>query len=37
MCEEVAEMMAVELGYSDDWVKSQIKDFKELAKGYYLE
>ncbi len=37
MCETVAQMMAEELNFDDDWVKNQIGTFTELAKGYYLE
>lgn len=37
ICETVAQMMADELGYSADWIKTQVKEFKEIASGYYLE
>lgn len=37
MAEEVAEVMALEMGYGDHWIKSQIASYTELAKGYYLE
>ena len=37
MCQTVAEMMAEELGYDDQWVKNQIKVYTSVAKGYYLE
>ena len=37
ICETVAQMMADEMGYDDNWIKNQVKEFTELAKGYYLE
>lgn len=37
MVDEVAAMMAAELGQNNSWIKEQIADFKNLAKGYYLE
>ncbi len=37
ICETVAQMMADELGYNSRWAKGQVKQYKELAKGYYLE
>jgi len=37
MASEVAFLMAEELGYDQTWVKSQIKQYVELAKGYILE
>ncbi len=37
MVDEVAAMMAAELGQNNSWIKKQIADFKNLAKGYYLE
>ncbi len=37
MVDEVAAMMAAELGQNSSWIKKQIADFKNLAKGYYLE
>lgn len=37
ICETVAQMMADELSYDDIWVKNQVKEYKELAKGYYLD
>jgi glycerol-3-phosphate dehydrogenase len=35
--EEVATMMAEELGYKNEWAQTQIKEFKQLARGYYLD
>jgi glycerol-3-phosphate dehydrogenase len=37
MAEEVAELMAKEMKYKYSWVKSQIKEYKEIAAGYILE
>ncbi len=37
ICETVAQMMADELSFDDNWVNNQIKEYTELAKGYYLE
>lgn len=37
MAPEVAFLMAKELGYDQTWVKSQIDQYVELAKGYILE
>ncbi|MEN8116540.1 MAG: glycerol-3-phosphate dehydrogenase/oxidase [Bacteroidota bacterium] len=37
MAPKVAEIMAQELGKDENWQKEQIKEFTELAKGYYLE
>ncbi len=37
MSEAVAKMMGEELKEDDAWVQNQIKEYKELAKGYYLE
>ncbi|MBW1892510.1 MAG: glycerol-3-phosphate dehydrogenase/oxidase [Deltaproteobacteria bacterium] len=37
MAPEVALLMARELGYDQDWVKSQIKQYIELAGGYILD
>ena len=37
ICDVVANMMADELGFNKDWVSSQVKEYKELARGYYLE
>ena len=34
---EVARIMAVELGKDETWQKSQVEQFTELARGYYLE
>lgn len=36
ICETVAQMMADELDFNDNWVKNQVKEFTKLAKGYYL-
>lgn len=35
--EEVATMMAEELGYKNDWAQTQVKEFNQLARGYFLE
>ena len=32
-----AELIASELNYDNNWVKKQVEEFTELAKGYYLE
>ncbi len=37
MASDVAFLMAKELGYDETWVKSQIEQYIELAKGYILE
>ncbi|MBW1852933.1 MAG: glycerol-3-phosphate dehydrogenase/oxidase [Deltaproteobacteria bacterium] len=37
MAPEVAFLMARELGFDQTWVKSQINQYIELAKGYILE
>jgi len=37
MVPEVGLLMARELGYDQDWVESQIKQYIELAKGYILD
>jgi len=37
MVDEVAAIMAAELGQTSSWIKQQVADFKNLAKGYYLE
>ncbi len=37
MAPEVARIMAKELDYDPNWVKTQIADYTELAKGYLLE
>lgn len=34
---EVAKLMAIEMGYEDNWITEQVDGFGELAKGYYLE
>jgi glycerol-3-phosphate dehydrogenase len=37
MADEVAAIMANEMGYDEDWIDEQLREFTELAKGYYLE
>ncbi|MFP8489463.1 glycerol-3-phosphate dehydrogenase/oxidase [Gracilimonas sp. Q87] len=37
MAPEVAELMAGELGYDEDWVKTQVQEFTNLANRYLLE
>ena len=37
MAPAVAKILATELGRDDNWQRSQIEQFTELAKGYYLE
>lgn len=37
MCREVAELMAYELGQDAPWIKSQVNEYTELARGYYLD
>ncbi len=37
MAPAVAKILATELGYDEDWQKEQVKQFTELARGYYLE
>jgi glycerol-3-phosphate dehydrogenase len=37
IAEEVARIMAEELGYKDDWAQAQVQEFKQLARGYYLD
>ena len=37
MAPEVARIMAQELDYDPNWVKSQIEEYTELARGYILE
>lgn len=34
--EEVARLMASELGYDGNWVKKQVESYKTLASGYHL-
>ncbi len=34
---EVAVLMAGELGFDKKWVKSQVEEYGELARGYYLD
>ncbi len=36
MAEEVARLMAQELGRSEEWIKQQVADFRQLARGYLL-
>ena len=35
--EDVANLMAAELGRDQEWVKAQIEEFRELAAGYQLD
>jgi glycerol-3-phosphate dehydrogenase len=35
--ERVAELMAAELSYTDDWKKTQVTDFTKLATRYLLQ
>ena len=37
MCQQVANMMAKELGFDNVWSKNQIELYTELANGYLLE
>lgn len=37
MAPTVARILAREFGRDKSWQKEQIKEFTELAKGYYLE
>jgi glycerol-3-phosphate dehydrogenase len=37
MCQTVAEIMAEELGFDDNWIKNQVSAYNSVAKGYYLE
>lgn len=37
MAEEVARIMAGELGKDEQWIQEEVKSFTELAKGYFLE
>jgi glycerol-3-phosphate dehydrogenase len=37
IAEEVARMMADELGYKDEWIQAQVQEFNQLARGYYLD
>ena len=37
MCPEVARLMATEMGYNETWIKNQIAEYINLAKGYMLE
>jgi len=33
---ETAKLMAKKLGYSEDWIKNQLAQYSELAKGYFI-
>ena len=33
----VAEIMAAELGRDREWVRNQVEEFTELARGYVME
>ena len=37
IAEEVAKLMAIEMGYNDNWIQAQVSEFTALAQGYYLE
>ncbi len=37
VCQEVAKIMAKELGFDENWINSQTEEYTSLAKGYYLE
>ena len=37
IAEEVADLMARELGFDEQWKSEQIESFKEVAKNYYLK
>jgi glycerol-3-phosphate dehydrogenase len=37
MAPKVAELLAKELGKTEEWQKEQVKEFNELAKGYILQ
>ncbi len=37
MSQPVAQLMADELGYDNNWVANQVSTYRKLAKGYYLE
>lgn len=37
MAEDVAKIMAKELGYNRKWIKNQVQEYTELARGYILE
>ncbi len=36
MAPEVADIMARELGCGDDWIRNQVKNYKNLASGYII-
>jgi glycerol-3-phosphate dehydrogenase len=36
IAEKVAEVMAAELGETEDWVREQVADFRDLASHYVL-
>ena len=35
--EKVARLLAIELNHDEDWIERGIQNFKEIAKGYFLE
>jgi len=37
MAQPVAELMAPELGKDEKWIKQEVKEYRDLAKGYILE
>jgi glycerol-3-phosphate dehydrogenase len=37
MAPAVAGILAAELGRDENWQKTQVEEFTELAQGYYLE
>ena len=37
MSEKVAEIMADEMNFDEEWIKAQVSQFAKLAKGYYLD
>jgi len=37
MAPEVARIMATELGYGEDWIQNQVKEYNDFAKGYMLD
>jgi glycerol-3-phosphate dehydrogenase len=36
MAEDVAKIMAKEMNYNRKWIRNQVKEYTELAKGYIL-
>jgi glycerol-3-phosphate dehydrogenase len=36
MAPRVARLLAEELGRDESWVKDQVAEYRELAKGYWL-